>query len=730
MINENQLNLSNQSLDPLFNPRSVAILGASATKFKIGNLQVKTLLDGKFIGEIYPINPKAKEIEGLKCYPSLSDVPNDIDLAIFCLSAEQVQQGLEECGKKNVKAAIIFSAGFSETGKEGIEKQKVLTEIARNNGIRIIGPNCVGLVNLSNGLIGTFSPAILSVPLDGQRGVGYVSQSGAFGVLTYMAAAQNDLSFNYFVSVGNEMETEFADVVEYMVHDPKVSIISGYLEGAKNPDKLRDLAKQALDKNKPIIVMKTGRSTAGSRAAASHTGSLAGSDKIYDAFFKQSGIVRADDYEDIISFSKLFLSNKLPSGRNTVIITSSGGRGINEADRCEANGLTIIPLSERTKEKIMLKIPTFASASNPVDLTAAASVSNPELFIAPLRALIEDPEVDNIIFTEFPNYWDADHPLLKEFIDLCKASDKFIFITSFPLVGMSIPQGIEELVKNGIPVVPGNLNPIRGFAKLVEYSEYYRKNKELNAFEQLEIPKLIEKQEIERLLPAGKTLSEAEATAILDHYQIPTTKRFLANTAEEASNYATKIGFPVVLKVDSPDIPHKTEADAIRLNVTDEQEVIEAFADITRNALKYKPDARINGISVQEMLPKGVEVIIGANNDPVFGPVIMFGLGGIFVEVFKDVSLRVAPLSRKDALEMIEEIKGKAILKGARGKEPVHIESIIDVLLKVSALVTDHKDSIKELDINPLIVYGDGIKAADAMLVIGNEAEVKTTIRG
>lgn len=730
MTIENHLNRSNQSLEPLFNPRSVAVLGASATKYKIGNLQVKTLLDGKFIGEIYPINPKAKEIEGLKCYPSLSDVPNDIDLAIFCLNADQVQQGLEECAKKNVKAAIIFSAGFSETGEEGIEKQKVLTEIARKNGIRIIGPNCVGLVNLSNGLIGTFSPAILSVPLDGQRGVGYVSQSGAFGVLTYMAAAQNNLSFNYFVSVGNEMETEFADVVEYMVHDPKISIISGYLEGAKNPDKLRNLAKEALDKNKPIIVMKTGRSTAGSRAAASHTGSLAGSDKIYDAFFKQSGIVRADDYEDIISFSKLFLSNKLPSGRNTVIITSSGGRGINEADRCESYGLNIIPLSEKTMEEIKLHIPDFASASNPVDLTAAASVSNPELFIAPLRALIEDPDVDNIIFTEFPNYWGADHPLLKEFIDICKGSDKFIFVTSFPLEGMSIPQGTAELVKNGIPVVPGNLNPIRGLAKLVEYSEYYRKNKELLALRQIETPRVIEKQEIDTILHPGKTLSESEASAVLDHYRIPTTKRVIAKTAAEASNAATKMGYPVVLKVDSSDIPHKTEADAIRLNVKNEQEVEKAFIEITRNARSYKPDATINGISIQEMLPEGVEVIIGANNDPVFGPVVMFGLGGIFVEVFKDVSLRVSPLTRKDAYEMIEEIKGKAILKGARGKAPVHIESIVDVLLKVSALVTDYKDSIKELDINPLIVYEDGIKAADAMLVIGNEAEVKTTIRG
>lgn len=730
MTKENSLNHSNQSLEPLFNPKSVAILGASASKFKIGNLQVRTLLDGKFVGEIYPINHKAKEIEGLKCYPSLSEVPNDIDLAIFCLNAEQVQQGLEECARKNVKAAIIFSAGFSETGEEGIKKQKVLTEIARKNGIRIVGPNCVGLVNLSNGLIGTFSPAILSVPLNGQRGVGYVSQSGAFGVLTYMAAAQNDLSFNYFVSVGNEMETEFADVVEYMIHDPKISIISGYLEGAKNPDKLRSLAKDALDKNKPIIVMKTGRSIAGSRAAASHTGSLAGSDKIYDAFFKQSGIVRADDYEDIISFSKLFLSNKLPSGRNTVIITSSGGRGINEADRCEANGLNIISLSEKTKKEIKCHIPTFASASNPVDLSAAASVSNPELFIAPLRALIEDPEVDNIVFTEFPLTWTADHPLLREFIDICNSSDKFIFVTTFPLEGMSIPQGTAELVKNGIPVIPGNLNPIKGLAKLVEYSEYYRKNMEVNATNLVESLSVIEKPDIENLLPSGKTLSESQASIILEHYQIPTTKREVATTEEEASKFASKMGFPVVLKVDSQDIPHKTEADAIRLNVKNEREVEDSFIEITRNALNYKPDAIINGISVQEMLPEGVEVIIGANNDPVFGPVIMFGLGGIFVEVFKDVSLRVAPITRKDAYEMIDEIKGNAILKGARGKAPVDIESIIDVLLKVSALVTDYKDSIKELDINPLIVYEEGIKAADAMLVIENEIEVRTTIRG
>lgn len=716
-----------EDLEAFFKPRSIAVLGVSENKYKIGYLQVKALLDGKFTGDIYPIHPSASEIAGLTCYPTLQDVPYDIDLVIFCVSANRVEAGIEACVGKKVKAAIIFAAGFSETSKEGIELQTRLTEVARENGIRIVGPNCVGLVNVSNGLIGTFSPAILTVPTDGQKGVGYVSQSGAFGVLTYMAAAQNGVSFNYFVSTGNEMESEFSDFAEYMIYDPNTNIISGYLEGAKNPKKLKSLAKEALDRNKPIIIMKTGRSTAGSRAAASHTGSLAGSDKIYDAFFKQAGIVRADDYEDIISFSKLFQKDKLPTGKNTVIITSSGGRGINEADRCEAYGLNIIPLSSKTTSEIKRNVPSFASVSNPIDLTAAASVTNPELFLAPLKALVEDPEVDNIVFTEFSHSWTAESPLLQEFIKICNRSDKYVCITTFTLDGMSYPPATEELVKNGIPVVPSHLNPIRGLSKLVEYGQYYRENQKNNETTDVESDK---KYDVESLLTSGATLSEAQASEVLKHYQIPTTIRMIAKTAEEAVEYANNIGYPVVLKVDSPDIPHKTEADAIRLNLTNDVEVKQAFHQIIANASHYKQNASINGVSVQEMLADGVEIIIGAHNDAVFGPVVMVGLGGIFVEIYKDISFRVAPILRKDALEMIDELKGKDILKGARGKAALDVDAIVDVLLKVSALVTDYKGLIEELDINPLIVYENGVKAADAMLVVKNKTDLIATIRG
>ena len=712
------------ALEPLFNPKSVAILGASENKNKLGYLQVKALLDGGFAGDIYPINPRSEKIEGLLCYPSLSAVETKIDLAIFCLSADRVKQGLLECAENGITAAVVFASGFSETGEEGLKEQQLISDLAKEHGIRIIGPNCVGLVNTTNGLVATFSPGLTNVPLNDKREVGFVTQSGAFGVLTYIAAAQKGLSFNYFVSVGNEMETEFSDVVEYMVHDPKTKVISGYLEGAKNPQKLRRLAKEALAKNKPMVIMKTGRSVAGSRAAASHTGSLAGSDQIYDAFFKQTGIVRADDFEDIIAFSKLFQTGKIPKGRNTVIVTSSGGRGINEADRCESYGLNIHPLSFTVKKAIEKNIPSFASASNPVDLTAAAAVTNPELFLEPLRVLVDDPDTDIIIFSEFPMHWTYDEPLIQEFIELCKNTDKFILITTFQLEGMSIPNSTPELVANGIPVITGDLNPIRALAKLVEYGERYEQQKEKK---DLVIQPRQAKKDITPLVQYKTTLSEAEASEVLELYDIPTTKRMIAKTAEEAVQHANSMGYPVALKIDSPDIPHKTEANAIKLNVKNDQEVMDAFHEINRNARNYDANAVINGVSVQEMLPAGVEVIVGVTNDPGFGPVIMFGLGGIFVEVFRDISFRVAPLTRDDAVEMIEEIKGYAILKGARGKAAVDIEAIVDVLLKVSALVTDHGDRIDELDINPLIVYEDGIKAADAMLVV-RETEVQASV--
>lgn len=688
------------------------MLGASENPKKLGNIQVKALLDGGFQGDIFPIHPTSNAIHGVKCYSSLQAVSHAVDLVIFCLSAHQIQQGLEQCVEKKVKAAIIFASGFSETGESGEKQQKQIADYAKKHGLRLLGPNCVGLVNTLNGLVGTFSPAVMSYPLSEQRAVGYVSQSGAFGVLTYMAAAQHGLTFNYFVSVGNEMDTSFEDVVEYMVHEKQTKVISGYLEGAKKPKKLRGLAYEALEKGKPIIVMKAGRGTAGKRAAASHTGSLAGSNDIYDAFFKQTGMIRANDYDEIISFSKLFLSGKLPTGRNTVIITSSGGRGINEADRCEANGLLIPKLNEETQRKIKQVIPSFASAANPIDLTATASVSAPELFTAPLKALMEDPDVDNIILTEFPLFWDEETKELQEFVEMCKNTNKFVFVSTFPLEGMSIPKGQQYMVDHGVPVIPGNLQAISALAKLVEYSEKYRAYQKESVRERAFIQK---KENVAYLLQENQILSEWDASKVLQAYEIPTTKKSLATTVDEAVQQANSIGYPVVLKIDSKDILHKTEAGGIRLSLQNAEQVKQAFDDILLSAHKYHPDAHINGVMVQEMVAKGTEVIVGVTRDASFGPVIMFGLGGIFVEVFKDIAFRVAPITRQDALEMINEIKGKAIFDGVRGEEALDVEGIVDILLRVSSLVQDY--DIEELDLNPIIVTEKCAKAVDALIV-------------
>lgn len=710
----NELQVSNMKLDSLFHPRTIAVFGASENTNKIGYLQLQALLNGGFKGEIYPIHPKSKEIAGLTCYQSARDVPNEVDLAILCVGINQVENCLIESGEIEVKAAIIFASGYSEIGEAGIEAQNRLKAIADRYNIRIIGPNCVGLLNTTNGLMGTFSPGLTNIPLGKRREVGFVTQSGAFGVLTYIAAAQHGLTFNYFVSVGNEVDVEFSDVIEYMLYDPNTTIASGYLEGEKNPEKLRELAKYALEVNKPIVIMKSGRSSAGSRAAASHTGSLAGADQIYDGFFKQTGIVRADDYDDIISFSKLFLSNKLPSGRNTVIVTSSGGRGINEADRCESYGLNIHPLSDKVKAEIEKNIPSYASAVNPIDLTAAAAITHPELFIEPLKVLVNDPDTDIIIFSEFPMAWDEHTPILQEFVNLCKNSDKLICVTTFPLEGMSIPKGAQYLEDNGIPVITGNLNPIRSLAKLVDYGEAYRKAKD-----QKDIQAKCEtkKPNIRHLLSKNQTLSESQSSEVLAQYGINTTKRAVAVTETQAVEFANEIGYPVVLKIDSPDIPHKTEVNGIRLSIKNDEEVRKAFREIYQSAKEHCPSANIHGVSVQQMLPEGLEVIVGMTNDPTFGPVIMFGLGGVFVEVFKDISFRVAPITRQDAISMMEELKGHELLKGVRNKKPVDEEAIIDVLLKVSSLIQDTQDQIKEIDINPLIVYEKGIVAADALIV-------------
>lgn len=701
------------AMDPFFNPKSIAVIGASDNPMKPGGRPVSFLLKKGYGGSIYPVNPSHETINGIKCYPSLMDVPGQVDLVIVSVVADRVYQTLEQCVAKGVKATVVFSSGFAEVGPEGLAEQRRITKLARKSGLRILGPNCLGIVNTTNGVMATFA-FIADLPPVEQKGLGFVTQSGAYGAIIYASSLHRGVGFNYFVSVGNEADLEFADFLEYMVHDPNTKLIGGYLEGARDGDKLRRVAEEALEKEKPVLILKVGRSLAGSRAAASHTGSLAGSDRVYDAFFKQTGVIRIDNYAELISFTPLFQTGKLPRGRNTAIIATSGGAGVTITDLCESLGLSVIPLREETRAKMDKVLPSFASSRNPVDLTAAV-MTQPEIFAASLKAVSEDPEVDIIIGNiNFPNI-PPDHPVVREFIDICRNTDKFVIISPFVFPGTGFDAATMEVMRAGVPINPDIAEAIKAVSNLVKYSETIRKRKQPDYRAQ---PPAEQRPDLGSLLKPGKTLSESEAKAVLEQYGIPTAREYRVSNAGEAVFMAGKLGYPVVLKVDSPDIPHKTEAGGVKLNLKNEGEVRDAFAEIIKNTRVFKPDARINGVLVQEMLEGGTEVIVGVTRDPVFGPVIMFGLGGIFVEVLKDVSFRVAPVSPGDARDMIEEIKGREVLKGVRGKPPVDTEAIVDVILKVSALVSDYRDSIEELDINPLLVFPKGVKAADALLVV------------
>ncbi|MCL6610293.1 MAG: acetate--CoA ligase family protein [Peptococcaceae bacterium] len=701
------------ALDPFFNPGSIAVIGASENYAKPGGRPVSALMSKGYKGKIYPVNPSHEYIHGLKCYPSILDVPGEVDLAVVSVVADKVHRTLEECAAKGVKAAVVFSSGFAEVGDEGLEKQRRLSELAGKTGLRILGPNCLGLVNTTNGVMASFA-FIVDLPAVEDKVLGFVTQSGAFGAIIYASSLHKGVGFNYFISVGNEADLEFADFLDYMVHDEKTKLMGGYLEGARDGGKLRRVAEEAIEKGKPILILKVGRTSAGSRAAASHTGSLAGSDRIYDAFFKQTGIIRIDDYTELIAFTPLFQAGKLPRGRNTAIIATSGGAGVTMADLCESLGLNVIPLREETRDRMDRVLPPFASSRNPVDLTAAF-MTRPEIVVDCLKAVCGDPEVDIVICNvNFP-YTAPGDPIIREFIDTCMSTDKFVLFTPFVFPGTDMDPAALEIKRAGVPTNPDTMSAIKAVCNLARYSETLKRKK--NPEYRVQPPKR-PKPDLGGMLKPGEALSESAAKAVLAKYGIPVTREALAASADEAVNQARKIGYPVVLKVDSPDIAHKTEAGALKLNLKDDGEVREAFDEIMANARAYKPEARINGVSVQEMLPEGTEVIIGVTRDPVFGPVIMFGLGGIFVEVLKDVSFRVAPVSPGDARDMVREIKGYAMLEGVRGKPPADVEAIADVILKVSDLVTDYRDSIEELDINPLVVYPAGVKAADALLVV------------
>ena len=699
-------------LATFFSPRSIAIIGASQDLVSISGQPLKHLVDHQYAGKLYPVNPKYAEILGVKCYPSLAALPQAPDLALVLINAARVADTLRECGKLGVPYAIIFSSGFSETGGKGIDMQRELAAIAAEYNIGIIGPNCQGMINPAARVYAGFG-SIFGGNFEAGT-VSMVSQSGGFGFSVMdLAAHEGGVHFRQMVTTGNEIGVSSLDFMNYFIDDADTDIIVGYIEGLKDAHRLLETGNRALARRKPILVWKVGNTEQGQKAAASHTANLGGAMALYKAAFRQTGIIQVDDVQDVVDYSLAFQCGKLPKGNRVAIITISGGAGILMTDECVSRGMQLPQLAPATTEKLRSIVPSFGSLINPVDVTAAI-FSDLSMIGRTLNAILDDPNVDSIAMINASLRGDLAASVAKEIAAVATQTDKPIFL-AWSARDSEAQEAYATLDALKIPHFKSPVRCGRALAALSGYADAVRRA-EASRNEKVAV---ISSGEARKML-AGRREDVAEYAAkqVLAHYGIGITKEELATSREHAVALAQRIGYPVALKVQSPDISHKTEAKAVRLGLASEADVAAAYDEILRNAQAYKSGARIEGVLVQEMVSGGIEAILGVTNDKLFGPAVMFGLGGIFAEVLKDVAFRIAPVTRSSALDMIAEIKGYAVLTGARGAAHADIDALADAIVRLSALAVDLKDHVAELDINPLFVFakGKGVKAGDALI--------------
>ena len=704
-------------LSPLLNPKSVAIVGVSKNPSRIGGRLLKYLFKHGYKGSLYLVNPKYEDLNGVKCYPSISDIPVSIDCTLIAVPEKHVISVLSECADNNVRSAVVFSSGFAEMGSDGKEKQRKLKELAETKNLRICGPNCIGLINFNNHTVLSFSQ-LLEIDTLIPGNIGFISQSGALGGSLVNRAQDMSIGLSYFISSGNEADLDVSDFIKYLVlHDKKTKVIAALMEGIKDGPKFIEAAELALKHRKPIIVLKIGETEVGQKAAASHTGSLAGSDSVIDAVFNQKGVIRVYNYDELLETASLFSKGREPKGNRVGILTSSGGGGIIMADYYTKLGLAVPEPSQKTKELASKEIASFGQVANPFDLTGQI-FSDPEMFKRCMKLFMEDKNFDIIQVNVSMVAGQSSEKRGLYILESAKGSSKPV--VSWWAAGSLSDPGIKALSDSDIAFFRSPERCAIAVKSLVKYYQLLETRKD-STESCYDADYSISLDSAKNILDAGdKCLSEHQSKALLKLYGIPVTRENVAKSSHEAISFADKIGFPVVLKIDSPDIMHKSEAKVIRLGVNSKEEIQQCYQEIIENAERYNTKARINGVLVQEMIQSGTEVIVGMSEDPQFGPTIAFGLGGIFVEVLKDISLRVVPLLKSDADLMVRETKGYQILKGLRGKNRSDIESVIDVLLRISRLAEDWKDYISEIDINPLIVFdeGHGVKALDALVVL------------
>ena len=695
-------------LTGLLRPKGIAIIGASTKPGKIGHTVVKNLVESGYEGGIYPVNPSADEILGLKVYKSVLDIPYPVDAAAITVPAKFVLDITKECGEKGIKGLIVITSGFGEVGD--IELEQEVVRVAHEYGMRVLGPNVVGTLSNSDKLNASFAPFL---PLKGSASL--VSQSGALLIAIDAITYTRCIGFDKLVSIGNMSDVNFADMVSWLNDDESTKCISLYIEGLKDG---RRFIEESAKATKPIVVLKAGVSEHGAAAAASHTGSLAGKHKVYGAAFQQAGAIQATDLSDLFDCT-LALSLEPPmKGDNLLILTNGGGVGVLATDSAEKAGIPLKFAPESVQAELKKHMPSFGSAKNPVDLTGMAGN---DWYHDTTKFSFSHDWVDGLVVlyceTAMTNPMEIAQSIHRAITET-GITDKPVTV-SF-VGGERSDKAMQWLVENGIPAYNAPDLAVKAMGTLHEYAKLEIMKADL-IDNNHEVDEKTAREIIAKVRADKRTgLTEIESKKIFAAYGLPTARTELAKSEEEAVELAEEIGYPVVVKIVSPDILHKSDAGGVKVNVKDEAGVKETYQAILKNAKQYKADADIHGIAIQKMAPWSTETIIGSVNDPPFGATVMFGLGGIFVEVLKDVTFRVAPISEKEALLMLDEIRGAPILDGTRGEAPRDKKALASVLAKYAHMVTDLADEISESDANPVLVYkeGKGVQVVDARIIL------------
>lgn len=692
--------MTRNSLDALFRPKSIAVIGASGTPTKIGGVPVAHLKRYGYRGEIFPINPQYETIQDLRAYKSVKDVGKEIDLAIVAVPAAVALDALTEAADAKVKAVVLFTSGFAEIGEAGARVQQQIGELSRKSGMRILGPNCLGVMSGESAVYATFSP-VATTGVAKVGSIGLVSQSGAFGGFAYSLARERGLGLSHWVTTGNEVDIELADCLDWLVDDDATRVILAYMEGCRGGPKLiRTLAK-ARAARKPVVIMKVGRTELGAAAAASHTAALAGADSIYDAVFKQYGVWRAGTIEEAFDVAYAVSVAGVARGKSIGMLTVSGGAGVMMADAAASLGLDAKPMPEAAQKQILARI-AFASARNPVDVTGQVT-SDQEVMPLAYRLMLEDGGYDSMVVFQSAAGLSARGPeLVQQAVDMrAKYPDRVFAVSS-----LFTPELHRKLDEGHVLAFADPSRAVRAIAALASYAGNAAATAKPAALPKVDLPR--------------GTLSEAGALASLQAAGIPVMLHRVAINAGDAVAAAESFGFPVVAKIVSPDILHKTEIGGVALNLQTKEQVAKTFDDLMSRARAAKPQARVEGVLIAPMIKGGVECILGVQRDPVFGPVVMFGLGGILVEALRDVSFRLAPFDHAEAHHMIDSIKARAVLDGWRGAPAADVDALADALVALSRFAAAAGDKLESIDINPFVAMpkGKGAMALDAVLVV------------